>query len=150
MRKILYIFLMLAFSVSATAQRWQSSQPFHSEKLGQDLPYAVVLPAEYEANPEARYPVVYLTHGIGCTPDDWNDKYIQFENTLTQLEAEGLGDMIYIFPTGFNQFAFVTTVMVLVDVPLLQVAAEAPIEAEQSIVIAITAVLNRQPFIIFL
>jgi enterochelin esterase-like enzyme len=104
MRKILYIFLMLAFSVSATAQRWQSSQPFHSEKLSQDLPYAVVLPAGYEANPEARYPVVYLTHGIGCTPDDWNDKYIQFENTLTQLEAEGLGDMIYIFPTGFNSY----------------------------------------------
>ena len=79
---------MLAFSVSATAQRWQSSQPFHSEKLSQDLPYAVVLPAGYEANPEARYPVVYLTHGIGCTPDDWNDKYIQFENTLTQPTVE--------------------------------------------------------------
>lgn len=104
MRKILYIFLMLAFSVSATAQRWQSNQPFHSEKLGQDLPYAVVLPADYDADSQTRYPVVYLTHGIGCTPDDWNDKYIQFENTLKQLEAEGLGDMIYIFPTGFSSY----------------------------------------------
>ena len=90
MRKILYIFLMLAFSVSATAQRWQSNQPFHSEKLGQDLPYAVVLPEDYDSAEQNKYPVVYLTHGIGCTPDDWNDKYIQFENTLTQLESEGL------------------------------------------------------------
>lgn len=104
MRKILYIFLMLAFSVSATAQRWQSNQPFHSEKLGQDLPYAVVLPEDYDSAEQNKYPVVYLTHGIGCTPDDWNDKYIQFENTLTQLESEGLGDMIYIFPTGFNSY----------------------------------------------
>lgn len=104
MRKILYIFVLLSCSITATAQRWQSNQPFHSEKLGQDLPYAVVLPADYDAESETRYPVVYLTHGIGCTPDDWNDKYIQFENTLVQLEAEGLGDMIYIFPTGFNSY----------------------------------------------
>lgn len=104
MRKILYIFVLLSCSITATAQRWQSNQPFHSEKLCQDLPYAVVLPADYDAESETRYPVVYLTHGIGCTPDDWNDKYIQFENTLVQLEAEGLGDMIYIFPTGFNSY----------------------------------------------
>ena len=58
-----------------------------------------MLPEDYDSAEQNKYPVVYLTHGIGCTPDDWNDKYIQFENTLTQLESEGLGDMIYIFPT---------------------------------------------------
>ena len=92
-------------SISVGAQeRFTSNQPFHSEKLSQDLPYAVVLPADYEADSQTRYPVVYLTHGIGCTPDDWNDRYIQFEKTLVQLESEGLGDMIYIFPTGFNSY----------------------------------------------
>ena len=105
MKKTLYIYLLIASCISAAAQnRFTSDQPFHSEKLSQDLPYAVVLPADYDANPDTRYPVVYLTHGIGCTPDDWNDKYIQFENTLVQLEKEGLGDMIYIFPTGFNSY----------------------------------------------
>ena len=102
---MLYIFLLSAICFSSIAQnRFTSNQPFHSEKLGQDLPYAVVLPVGYDADSETRYPVVYLTHGIGCTPDDWNDKYIQFEKTLVQLEAEGLGDMIYIFPTGFNSY----------------------------------------------
>ena len=105
MNKILYTLIIFALSLTAGAQeRFTSNQPFHSEKLGQDLPYAVVLPADYEANSETRYPVVYLTHGIGCTPDDWNDKYIQFEKTLVQLESEGLGDMIYIFPTGFSSY----------------------------------------------
>ena len=104
MKKILYISLMLICNLSATAQRWQSSQPFHSEMLGMDLPYAIVLPADYDAETEERYPVIYLTHGIGCTPDDWNDKYIQFENTLNGLEEAGLGDFIYVFPTGFNSY----------------------------------------------
>ena len=105
MKKTLYIYLLIASCISAAAQnRFTSNQPFHSEKLGQDLPYAVVLPTGYDADSETRYPVVYLTHGIGCTPDDWNDKYIQFEKTLVQLEKEGLGDMIYIFPTGFNSY----------------------------------------------
>lgn len=106
--KIKLIFLSiicgLSFSSITHAQRWQSNQPFHSELLGMELPYAVVLPADYYAKTDKAYPAVYLTHGIGCTPDDWNDKYIQFEKTLKQLEAEGLGDMIYIFPTGFNSY----------------------------------------------
>ena len=72
--------------------------------LNMDLPYAVVLPADYDAMTEKSYPVIYLTHGIGCTPDDWNDKYIQFENALNQLEGEGVGDFIYIFPTGLNSY----------------------------------------------
>ena len=105
MNRILYIIALCVLCINTNAQaRFISSQPFHSEKLGQDLPYAVVLPKGYETDTDKSYPVVYLTHGIGCTPDDWNDKYIQFENTLAQLETEGLGDMIYIFPTGFNSY----------------------------------------------
>ena len=104
MKKILYICLLLACSLTASAQRWQSSQPFHSEMLDQNLPYAIVLPSDYDAEADKSYPVIYFTHGIGCTPDDWNDKYIQFENTLNEMEAAGLGDFIYVFPTGFNSY----------------------------------------------
>ena len=74
--------LCLLIANGTHAQRWQSNQPFHSELLGMDVPYAVVLPADYNNEAGKCYPVVYLTHGIGCTPDDWNDKYIQFEKTL--------------------------------------------------------------------
>lgn len=105
MNRILFTLAVLFVGLAAGAQeRFTSGQPFHSEKLGQDLPYAVVLPAGYEADSLTRYPVVYLTHGIGCTPDDWNDRYIRFEETLLQLESQGLGDMIYVFPTGFSSY----------------------------------------------
>ena len=96
--------LCLLIATGVSAQRWKSGQEFNSELLKMDLPYSVVLPAGYETDTDRNYPVIYLTHGIGCTPDDWNDKYIQFEKTLKQLEAEGLGDMIYIFPTGLNSY----------------------------------------------
>lgn len=104
MRKLLYISLLLTCCLSTSAQRWQSSLPFHSELLNQDLPYALVLPKEYDEKSDKAYPVIYFTHGIGCTPDDWNDKYIQFENALNTLESNGLGDFIYVFPTGFNSY----------------------------------------------
>lgn len=105
MNKVLYTFAFCLLSLTASAQeRFTSNQPFHSEMLGMDLPYAVVLPADYDETSETRYPVIYLTHGIGCTPDDWNDKYIRFEETLIQLEQEGLGDFIYVFPTGFSSY----------------------------------------------
>lgn len=100
----IFICICLLIATTASAQRWQSNQPFHSKLLDMVVPYAVILPADYNTAVDKSYPVVYLTHGIGCTPDDWNDKYIQFENTLKQLESEGLGDMIYIFPTGFNSY----------------------------------------------
>lgn len=105
MKKLIYISFLLAGCLCAAAQeRFISGQPFHSEMLGKDLPYAVVLPEEYENRPDKSYPVIYLTHGLGCTPDDWNDRYIRFEATLKQLEADGLGNFIYIFPTGFNSY----------------------------------------------
>ncbi len=106
MKKAILILLasFIAASMVAAQERFTSNQPFHSKLLGMELPYAVVLPADYDTESDKAYPVVYLTHGIGCTPEDWNDKYIQFENTLIQLEKEGLGDMIYVFPTGFNSY----------------------------------------------
>ncbi len=105
MRKFRFIALCaLLSSLAAHAQRWQSNMAFHSEMLGMDLPYALVLPEDYETETEKRYPVIYLTHGIGCTPDDWNDRYIRFENVLDCLEEDGVSDFIYVFPTGLNSY----------------------------------------------
>lgn len=105
MKKGLLILLTIWSCISAAAQeRFISAQDFHSEILEKDLPYAVILPESYEQDSDRRYPVIYLTHGLGCTPDDWNDKYIQVEKTIRQLETEGLADFIYIFPTGFSSY----------------------------------------------
>ena len=67
MKKLIYISFLLAGCLCAAAQeRFISGQPFHSEMLGKDLPYAVVLPEDYENRPDKSYPVIYLTHGLGA------------------------------------------------------------------------------------
>ncbi len=38
---------------------------FWSDALGRDMPYSVYLPDGYDLDPEARYPVLYMLHGLG-------------------------------------------------------------------------------------
>ena len=105
MKRGLYILVFILTFFEAVAQeRFVAEQPFYSKLLSKDLPYALILPKAYDKEVQRSYPVIYLTHGLGCTPNDWNDKYIQVENTINQLERKGLGDFIYIFPTGFNSY----------------------------------------------
>ncbi len=104
MKKGLLLFISILICLEVSAQgRFMSDQPFYSELLSKEVPYALILPKTYN-NSNSKYPVIYLTHGLGCTPDSWNDKYIQVEKTIEQLEANGLADFIYVFPTGFNSY----------------------------------------------
>ncbi|MGN6111173.1 MAG: alpha/beta hydrolase-fold protein [Kofleriaceae bacterium] len=48
-------------------------QVFVSPTTGRSNPYAVFLPPGYEANPQARYPVIYFLHGYGQDPNDLLD-----------------------------------------------------------------------------
>lgn len=75
-----------------------------SEILQQNVQIAVLLPQDYLSNPERRYGVVYLLHGLGDTHKSWNDQWLRIESTVAQCEAAGLGDMIYIMPTGFRSY----------------------------------------------
>lgn len=75
-----------------------------SEILGQNVQTAVLLPRDYLSNPERRYGVVYLLHGLGDTHKSWNDQWLRIENTVAQCEAAGLGDMIYVMPSGFRSY----------------------------------------------
>ena len=44
-----------------------------SASLGRTLPYAVYLPPGYDVHPEARYPVLYLLHGLGGSFRQWGE-----------------------------------------------------------------------------
>jgi len=48
-----------------------SAATFSSASLGVDKRYNIYLPAGYEANPDRRYPVLYLLHGLGGDEDNW-------------------------------------------------------------------------------
>ncbi len=73
---------------------------FHSEALGGQYRYSIVLPPGYDApeNASARYPVVYLLHGYGMTPDDLQQTVEPFGN----LMAEGFWPkVIIVYPDGY-------------------------------------------------
>ncbi|MGI8857642.1 MAG: alpha/beta hydrolase [Thermomicrobiales bacterium] len=44
---------------------------FASDALGRTMPYTLLLPAGYETEPEARYPVLYLLHGAWSSHTEW-------------------------------------------------------------------------------
>jgi len=43
---------------------------FKSEAAGQEVGYLEYLPPQYEANPDARFPVLFILHGAGGGPQD--------------------------------------------------------------------------------
>lgn len=42
-----------------------SYRTFHSKTIAQDVSYLIYLPADYQAAPQKRFPVVYWLHGLG-------------------------------------------------------------------------------------
>ena len=44
---------------------------FHSDALGVDKDYVLYLPGGYAAQPDARWPVIYLLHGLGGDETNW-------------------------------------------------------------------------------
>lgn len=45
-----------------------------SKLMGREMPYRVALPANYAAEREGRFPVIYLLHGLTGHYDNWGDK----------------------------------------------------------------------------
>ncbi len=84
--------------------RYADAVPVRSEILGQEHSMAVLLPESYVSEPGKRYPVVYCLHGLGDEPTSWNDQWLAIESTVKGLEANGLEEMIYIFPQGFRTY----------------------------------------------
>jgi putative tributyrin esterase len=75
---------------SATVQNLR----LNSKLMAREMPYRVVLPANYSSSNETVfYPVIYLLHGLGGHFDNWTDK-----TKLTQYAA-GYG-VIIVTPEG--------------------------------------------------
>jgi len=64
-----------------------------SKVAGRDLPYRVILPTEYKDKADARYPVVYLLHGLTGHFSDWIDR-----TNLLQIAAKY--NFIVVTPEG--------------------------------------------------
>lgn len=67
---------------------------FHSESLGRDMPYRVILPAAIPAN--SKLPVIYLLHGGGGGFHDWSNY-----SDVVQYASRGL---ILVMPEGESSY----------------------------------------------
>lgn len=88
-----------------TFERYTQDLVMHSEIMGTDIMYSVLLPASYVAEKDRKYPVVFMLHGLGDTHNSWNGKYLTANQKIKSLEASGkISDMIYVFPEGFSTY----------------------------------------------
>lgn len=55
-----------------TTQGLLKTDYFYSENLSRDMKYSVALPPGYNDDPTKRFPVLYLMHGYGMTPNDFS------------------------------------------------------------------------------
>lgn len=75
-------------------------QTFHSQAVGSLRRYGVILPPNYEKQPQQRYPVIFLLHGGHDNERAFYDKY-GITSVLDQLYHQGqLPPSILISPDG--------------------------------------------------
>lgn len=76
---------------------------FYSAALDREMPYAVYLPAEYFAEPEERFPVLYMLHGAGGNYTEWAS--FGLTTAATGLMADGLiRPFIIVMPEGEKSY----------------------------------------------
>ncbi len=51
-----------------------ASLRFDSKEMGREMPYRVIFPARYKVDRDARYPVIYLLHGLTGNHTNWTDR----------------------------------------------------------------------------
>ena len=72
------LFFIFALSFSAYAQTVVSKGfqelKLQSKLMKREMPYRVILPANYETNKTEKFPVVYLLHGLTGHFDNWTEK----------------------------------------------------------------------------
>lgn len=109
MRYLVLSLLLMAVSVTRAQMPGHHSQiltdTLRSEILSDSRAYTVYLPAEYFADPDASFPVLYLLHGVLGTNDGWFRDQRAGE-VMDQLVASGEAcPMIIVCPNaGGNIF----------------------------------------------
>jgi putative tributyrin esterase len=70
-----------------------TEEKLSSALMGREMPYKVIVPADYQTNPTKRYPVIYLLHGLFGHYDNWTSK--------TSIESDTLNrGVIIVTPEG--------------------------------------------------
>lgn len=81
------------------------SPTIESQILGGEQHFAVYLPPSYATEPNKRYPVLYLLHGMNQNYKSWiNEGALQA--VADKVISEGAKEMIIICPDGFNSFYY--------------------------------------------
>jgi S-formylglutathione hydrolase FrmB len=75
------------------------TRTFHSKALGVDKEYLVYLPANYDAKPDARWPVFYYLHGLTGNETNWV-KHGKLDEVADRLHLEA----IVVMPDGDDGF----------------------------------------------
>jgi S-formylglutathione hydrolase FrmB len=70
MKTVLVLVTVLLGALPTWAQGTVSTETFYSPALGVQKAYRIYLPEGY-AGSSARYPVIYLLHGLGVTETAW-------------------------------------------------------------------------------
>ncbi len=97
----LWLILSFAFVIQAQTATPKPSDStvqelkLSSKLMAREMPYRVILPANYEKAKENRYAVVYLLHGLTGHFDNWTDKTKLAEYALKR-------DFIIVTPEGNN------------------------------------------------
>lgn len=90
------LLLVFVFLVGAAeAQVKTVDFKLKSDLMKREVPYRVLLPAKYEERKDARFPVVYLLHGLTGRFDNWTEK----TKIAKILESHNL---IVVMPEGEN------------------------------------------------
>ena len=119
MKKVIIIAaLLLAATFTLQAQEVKEQDPaahkarvfpipvehlyFHSEILGVDKNFSVLLPRSYAKEPERRYPVVYMLHGAGENDWEWaNIPVMMISEAITMITNDGSAtECIIVFPNA--------------------------------------------------
>jgi len=89
--------------VCAVAQGRVECRAVRSEILGRQVPYCVLLPAGYEQQKTARFPVLYYLHGLGETEQTMLD--LGGWSLYDSLREEGsIGDFLIVVPSAGSSF----------------------------------------------
>lgn len=76
---------------------------FRSHRLGRQISYSVILPEDYYIS-TARYPVLYLFHGIGGDSSTWLE-YGNLARLMDRMvKTEGITPFIMLIPDGYNAY----------------------------------------------
>lgn len=75
---------------------------FFSPALGRQMPYLVYLPGDYEWS-EARYPVLYLLHGLGGDRTEWQS-YGLIRRADELMAGGKLAPMLIVLPEGEQSY----------------------------------------------